>query len=192
MDLSDTEIGDSIAISGACLTVISRDSKTFQADVSNETLALTTLGQYKRGTRVNLERALLPTSRLGGHIVSGHVDGVGELLELVDEGSSWKLLFRVPDSLGRYLARKGSVCVDGVSLTVNHVRDAEFTVNIIPHTQEQTIIYEYQVGRKVNIEVDLISRYLERLILKTGDLENTQDSAIDTDLLRKAGFMPEP
>jgi len=191
MDISDTGIGDSIAVCGACLTVVSRNNKTFQADVSNETLAMTTLGQFKKGTRVNLERALMPTSRLGGHMVSGHVDGVGELQELVDEGSSWRLLFQVPESLACYISRKGSICIDGVSLTVNQVNDSAFSVNIIPHTQEQTIIYEYQPGRQVNIEVDLISRYIERLIQNRTEAHKIDEDSIDISLLQKAGFIPE-
>jgi len=165
LDLSDVKLGDSIAVSGACLTVVALDGNGFQADVSNETMRLTSLGLLEQGSAVNLEKALQPTSRLGGHIVSGHVDGVGELESLEPDGKSWRLVFKVPDNLARYIATKGSICIDGVSLTVNEVDGARFAVNIIPHTQKETVIQYYQPGCKVNLEVDLVSRYLERLLL---------------------------
>lgn len=165
LDLSDVVLGDSIAVSGACLTVVAFDKKTFQADVSNETMRLTNLGLLEKGSAVNLEKALQPTSRLGGHIVSGHVDGVGQLESLEPDGRSWRLVFKAPDNLARYIATKGSICIDGTSLTVNTVEGARFTVNIIPHTQQETVIQHYQPGTRVNLEVDLVSRYLERLLL---------------------------
>ena len=165
LDLSDVKLGDSIAVSGACLTVVDFGNSSFQADVSNETMRLTNLGLLAKGSAVNLEKALTPSSRLGGHIVSGHVDGVGELESQEPDGKSWRLVFRAPDNLARYIATKGSICIDGTSLTVNEVEGARFTVNIIPHTQQETVIRFYEPGRKVNLEVDLISRYLERLLL---------------------------
>jgi len=132
--------------------------------VSTETLACTTLGALLPGAGVNLEPALTPATPLGGHLVSGHVDGVGELLARSDDARSVRMLFRVPAALSRYLARKGSVCVDGVSLTVNDVNGAEFSVNLVPHTLEKTTLHTFTPGRAVNIEVDLVARYLERLL----------------------------
>lgn len=174
LDFGDVQLGDSIAVNGCCLTVTRFDQRSFDADVSNESCQLTTFQYLKAGARVNLEKALTPQARLGGHLVTGHVDGIGELLSQVDDGGSWRLLFRVPDALAKYIARKGSVCIDGVSLTVNHVDGAEFGVNIIPHTQQATIIHTYRPGQRVNIEVDLIARYLERLML--GDAAARSDS----------------
>jgi len=178
LDLSDVSLGDSIAVNGTCLTVVAFDSKTFQADVSNESWNLTTLGQLEKNASVNLEKALKPTSRLGGHIVSGHVDGVGVLESIDPDGKSKRLVFKAPDKLARYIAGKGSICIDGTSLTVNEVAGAKFSVNIIPHTQEQTVIRFYRVGSKVNLEVDLISRYLERLVL--GDKAAKDDLGTDS------------
>jgi len=165
LDFSDVRLGDSIAVNGCCLTITEFDSKSFCADVSNESISLTTFQYLKSGASVNLEKALTPQTRLGGHLVSGHVDGVGELVSQADDGGSWRLTFRVPDALARYIAQKGSICIDGTSLTVNTVDGACFSVNIIPHTQQATIIHTYRVGQRVNIEVDLIARYLERLVL---------------------------
>lgn len=164
LDFSDLSIGDSIAVSGACLTAIAIGNKNFQADVSNETLACTTLGSLIEGSQVNLEKALRADSRLGGHMVSGHVDGLAELISREADGESVCLWFAVPQILAHYIARKGSVCLDGVSLTVNDVRSNEFSVNIIPHTAEITGITNLQSGQRVNLEVDLLSRYLERLL----------------------------
>ncbi len=165
LDLSDVQPGDSIAVNGVCLTVTAFGGHRFSADVSAETLRLTTLEDLKVGSKVNLEKALTPAKRMGGHIVSGHVDGVGMLVETYPEGGSVVMRFRVPDELARYIARKGSICIDGTSLTVNTVTGTEFTVNVIPHTQEQTIMHTYQPGQPVNLEVDVIARYLERLLL---------------------------
>lgn len=164
LDFSDVKIGDSIAVSGCCLTVVALDQHTFSADVSSETLACTTLGKLAVGTRVNLEKAMQATARFGGHIVSGHVDGVGTLLESAAEGSSIRLEFELPVKLAHYVAAKGSICIDGTSLTVNAVKNATFTVNIIPHTQQVTVIGDYKKGQQVNLEVDLVARYLERLL----------------------------
>lgn len=155
--------GDSIAIAGICLTVTEPDAGGFWADVSGETLAHTTLGERVAGDAVNLERPLLPTTRLGGHFVAGHVDGVAEIARRTQDGRSVRLRVRVPRPLARYVAPKGSICVDGVSLTVNEVDGDEFGVNIIPHTLEQTTLGGLAPGSRVNIEVDLLARYLERL-----------------------------
>lgn len=172
LDFGDVNIGDSIAVSGCCLTVVALEPNSFSADVSNESLACTTLGKLKSGSRVNLEKALLATARLGGHMVSGHVDGVGKLLESVADGNSVRMRFEVPSALARYVAGKGSICIDGTSLTVNEVlianesKGATFTVNVIPHTRHETIMGDYALGQQVNLEVDVIARYLERLLLK--------------------------
>ena len=189
LDLSDVEIGDSIAVSGACLTVVVLGEQSFQADVSNETMGLTSLGLLEKGSAVNLEKALQPSGRLGGHIVSGHVDGVGELESMQPDGRSWRLVFKAPDNLARYIAAKGSICIDGISLTVNNVEGARFTVNIIPHTQQETVIQYYRTGSRVNLEVDLISRYLERLLLgeKAADPASTT-STLSREFLSLHGF----
>ena len=167
LDLSDVALGDSIAVNGTCLTVVTLGKDEFQADVSRETLDLTTLGELQPGAAVNLEKSLTPLSRLGGHLVSGHVDGTGTLKEQRPDGGSLRMTFIAPQNLARYIAAKGSICIDGTSLTVNTVNDAEFTVNIIPHTQTETVIQFYKPGQKVNLEVDLISRYLERLMMES-------------------------
>ena len=165
LDLADVAIGDSIAVSGVCLTAVELPGDGFWADVSGETLKRTTLGQLMRGGAVNLEKALLPTTRLGGHLVSGHVDGLGQVTTRSEAGRSVKFRIKAPDNLARYIAEKGSICVDGVSLTVNTVHGSEFELNIVPHTLVETTIGEYQVGQSVNLEVDIIARYLERLLL---------------------------
>jgi riboflavin synthase len=163
LDLSDVLIGDSIAVAGVCLTVIALEGGTFAADVSVETLSCTTLGELREGAAVNLEKALRLADRLGGHLVSGHVDGVGRVISIAAEARSQRWVFEVPRQLARYVAAKGSVCVDGVSLTVNEVDDARFGVNLIPHTVEVTTFGSRRVDDAVNIEVDLIARYVERL-----------------------------
>ncbi len=164
LGLADLRPGDSIAVNGVCLTALEPAADEFCADVSLETLARTTLGELRGGDRVNLEPALLPTTRLGGHLVSGHVDGVARVVDLREAARSRVLRFAVPAELARYLAAKGSVCVDGVSLTVNVVVGAEFEVNVIPHTFERTVVGAYRCGTRVNIEVDLVARYLESLL----------------------------
>jgi riboflavin synthase len=163
MSLESVAAGDSIAVNGVCLTVTGKDSDAFRADVSRETLAMTTLGRWTPGTRVNLEKALLAGQPLGGHYVTGHVDGVGRVIGRRDDARSIRVEFEVPTPLAKYVARKGSVCVDGVSLTVNGVSGPRFDVNLVPHTLEVTILGDYQPGTAVNIEVDIIARYLERL-----------------------------
>lgn len=163
LDLSDVAPGDSIAVSGVCLTALEPASNSFVADVSNETLGLTTLGDAVEGEVVNLEKALRLADRLGGHLVTGHVDGLAEVTTIEADARSQRWCFRVPSGLSRYIARKGSVCVDGVSLTVNAVDGDEFEVNLIPHTQQVTTFSQRRVGDAVNIEVDLMARYAERL-----------------------------
>lgn len=165
LDLSSACIGDSIAVNGVCLTVTDLPAGGFTADVSNETLSCTTFAQLTQGARVNLECSLTPDTRLGGHWVSGHVDAVANVVNAQPDGQSVRLRIKVPDTLAKYIAAKGSICVDGVSLTVNTVAGAEFEVNIIPHTLQATTLGEFTAGRHVNIEVDIIARYLERLLL---------------------------
>lgn len=164
LDLSDVALGDSIAANGACLTVVELPGDGYWADVSVETLNFTTLGGLKTGSKVNLEKALTPASSLGGHIVSGHVDGVGEVVSLHEDARSWRFVLRAPDDLAKYIAHKGSITVDGTSLTVNAVNGAEFDLNIIPQTMAETVFGDYQPGTRINLEVDVIARYLERLM----------------------------
>ena len=165
LGLSDVQLGDSIACNGACLTAVELTGEGFVADVSVETLSLTTIGQWQRGSRINLEKAMQATERFGGHIVSGHVDGIGEVVSLHEDARSWRFRMRAPTELAKYIAHKGSITVDGTSLTVNIVDGCEFELNIVPHTMTHTIMGDYQVGTKVNLEVDLVARYLERLLL---------------------------
>ncbi len=164
LDLGDVAAGDSIAIGGACMTVIERDAGIFAVDVSAESLACTTLGTLEPGAPVNLEKALRLCDRLGGHLVSGHVDGIGRVVAITPDARSQRWRFEVPAALARYVAPKGSVCIDGVSLTVNEVEGATFGVNLIPHTVAVTTFAQRRVGDRVNIEVDLLARYLERLL----------------------------
>ncbi len=186
LDMTDVQLGDSIAVNGVCLTTIEFDQQSFAADVSNETIALTSLKDLTPGSEVNLEKALLPTTRLGGHLVSGHVDGLGEVLSIKEAARSIQLIIKAPEALKHYIATKGSVCIDGTSLTVNNITGADFEINIVPHTQQQTIIKNYSAGSKVNLEVDLIARYLERLL--TGQDDNS-DSNITLESLARAGFV---
>jgi riboflavin synthase len=166
LDTSDVAIGDSVSVSGVCLTAVAVDGSWFAADVSVETLSCTTLGMLKSGDCVNLEKSLRLADRLGGHLVSGHVDGVGRVLAVEPEARSQRWTFEVPAALSRYVAAKGSVCVDGVSLTVNDVDSNRFGVNLIPHTIEATAFQHRRAGDVVNIEVDMIARYLERLMTR--------------------------
>ncbi|MES2605696.1 MAG: riboflavin synthase [Pseudomonadota bacterium] len=189
LDLADAQLGDSIAVSGVCLTAVKLDKQSgtqqFTADVSRETLACTTLQHWREGDLVNLELAMQPQSRLGGHIVSGHVDGVGELLSRTADARSERLSFRVPSAIARYIAHKGSVCIDGVSLTVNEVSGNEFGVNIIPHTADRTTLHLFKAGRQVNIEVDVIARYLERLLQGATDTV----AGVTLEQLARTGFL---
>jgi riboflavin synthase len=165
LGLSDVQLGDSIACNGACLTAVELTGEGFVADVSVETLNLTSIGNWQVGARINLEKAMQASDRFGGHIVSGHVDGIGEVVSLHEDARSWRFRLRAPRELAKYIAHKGSITVDGTSLTVNIVDGAEFELNIVPHTMTHTVMGDYQVGTKVNLEVDLVARYLERLLL---------------------------
>ena len=167
LDLGRISLGDSVSVQGVCLTVRRLDGTVFYADVSRETLAKTTLGMLKLGARVNLEPSLRAGDPLGGHLVSGHVDAVGTVTAMQADARSWRLQFELPAPLMRYIAPKGSVCIDGVSLTVNEVSGTRFDVNIIPHTHEVTSLGELQIGGSVNIEIDVIARYIDRLMQAT-------------------------
>ena len=193
LNLDDVGIGDSIAVNGCCLTVVELGAGSFSADVSNESMACTALGSLQTGSSVNLEKAMLATSRFGGHIVSGHVDGVGKLTASTKDGQSVRLQFDAPAELAKYIAAKGSICIDGTSLTVNEVNGVTFTINVIPHTQEATVIGHYVIGQQVNLEVDLVARYLERLMqgdaaahAEKGDLGAA--SKLNRNVLEQHGF----
>ena len=164
LPLTGVSLGDSIATSGVCLTVTDLPGDGFWADVSPETLSLTTLGSKGVGDAVNLETSLTLQTALGGHLVSGHVDGVGQVERIVEDARFWRVTIAAPEKLARYIAMKGSICVDGTSLTVNQVDGASFELTIIPQTWEETVFSEYQTGSPVNLEVDVIARYLERLM----------------------------
>lgn len=164
LDLADVQLGDSIATNGVCLTVVELPGDGYSVDVSRESLAFTTIGEWRVGDAVNLEKAMLPTTRFGGHIVSGHVDGIGEVIRRSEDARSIRFTVRAPKELAKYIAHKGSICVDGVSLTVNAISGTDFELNIIPHTAQETTFANYVVGSRVNLEVDLIARYLERLL----------------------------
>ncbi|MEJ2452725.1 MAG: riboflavin synthase [Candidatus Thiodiazotropha sp.] len=189
LDLSDVALGDSIATNGICLTAVALSAQGFTADVSRETLSLTTLHLYKPGSRVNLEKALTLNTRLGGHLVSGHVDGIGRVVERRGDARSIRFAIEAPAGLAKYIAHKGSICIDGTSLTVNAVRGAVFELNIVPHTLQETIMEGYQVDTRVNLEVDLIARYLERLMLGERAAES-DPGGVTEDLLKSRGFMP--
>ena len=172
LNLSDVGLGDSIACNGACLTAVELTRTGFIADVSIETINLTDIGQWRLGQRINLEKAMQATDRFGGHIVSGHVDGIGEVVSLEEDARSWRFRLRAPKDLAKYIAHKGSITVDGTSLTVNKVEGSEFELNIVPHTMLHTVMGDYSVGTKIHLEVDIVARYLERLLLgeKAADL----------------------
>lgn len=167
LPFDDVRLGESIAVNGVCLTVVAFNAKYFEADASNETLSLTTLGLLKPGALVNLERAMRPSDRLGGHLVSGHVDGVGKVLGITPDARAQRWRFAAPQALLRYIAKKGSICVDGVSLTVNEVDDEGFEVALIPHTVVHTAFAQAAIGDAVNLEIDLVARYVERLLSKS-------------------------
>jgi len=164
MELGHTTLGDSICVQGVCLTVVAFTARTFDADVSRETLSLTALGDLHPGASVNLEPALRAGDPLGGHLVSGHVDGVGQVMGLAEDARSQRVTVAAPAELARYIARKGSIAVDGVSLTVNAVTEREFEVNLIPHTLTVTTLGQLAVGTRVNLEIDPLARYVERLL----------------------------
>ncbi|MCZ6804781.1 MAG: riboflavin synthase [Proteobacteria bacterium] len=165
MDLSDMGFGDSISVNGVCLSIVERAENSFSADLSIETLSLTTFSSLKIGSRINLEKAMMLADRVNGHVVSGHVDGIGKVVEKLDEGRSIRYSIEFPADLKKFISKKGSVSVDGVSLTVNEVKNNTFGVNIIPHTLSETISSGYDTETKVNIEVDLIARYLDQLMI---------------------------
>ena len=187
MDMSDVQLGDSIAMNGVCLTAVELREDAYCADVSGETLSLTSLKQLKEGSQVNLEKALTPNTRLGGHMVSGHVDGLGKVIERYDDARSVRFVIESPSSLAKYIAVKGSITVDGVSLTVNKLDGCQFELNIVPHTLQETIMQSYQAGSEVNLEVDLIARYLERLML--GEKAAEPGSTISQAFLAENGFL---
>ena len=164
LPMDDVKVGDSVCVSGCCLTVIAKRAQAFDADVSRETLSLTTLGNLKTGSPVNLEKSLTLATPLGGHLVSGHVDGLGTVKSRREEARSVRFDIQVPADIKKYIAHKGSVCVDGVSLTVNAVQDDVFDVNIIHHTLSHTVFGAYQPGTKVNLEVDVVAHYVERML----------------------------
>ncbi len=192
LDMSDVKLGDSIATNGICLTVIDYGHDWYAADVSVETLNRTCLGYWKVGTRVNLEKALLPTTRLGGHLVSGHVDGIGEIIVKRQDARSIYFEVQAPRELARYLSEKGSVTVDGISLTINHLRGDVLSLNLVPHTADQTNIGDWNMGSRVNLEVDVLARYIERLLLgdKAADYtEAPKAGGIDMAFLSENGFL---
>jgi len=187
LSLVDAALGDSIAVNGVCLTAVDLGAHYFCADVSNETLSRTTLKDASIGTPVNLELALTPSTRMGGHIVSGHVDGIATVVEKRPDGRSFRFKFKAPDNLAKYIAEKGSICLNGISLTVNEVDGALFSVNIVPHTLQETTLGAMVVGSRVNLEVDLLARYMERLM--QGDAAAKGHGGITEALLQNAGFL---
>lgn len=189
LDMSDVHLGDSIATNGICLTVIEWGDDWYAADVSRESLNRTTLAHWKAGQAVNVEKAMLPTTRFGGHIVSGHVDAVGEITVVREDARSLYFEVTAPAEIARYLAEKGSVTVDGISLTINHLRGRVLSLNLIPHTAERTNIGTWKTGAKVNLEVDVLARYIERLLLGDKAAESTPQSSISMDFLAQNGFL---
>ena len=190
LDMSDVHLGDSIATNGICLTVIEWGSDWYAADVSRESLNRTTLGQWRVGQPVNVEKAMLPTTRFGGHIVSGHVDAVGEITLVREDARSIYYEVTAPAEIAKYLAEKGSITVDGISLTINHLRGNILSLNLIPHTAERTNISSWKTGAKVNLEVDVLARYIERLLLGDKAAEQGQQSAdISMAFLAENGFL---
>ncbi|WP_076919341.1 riboflavin synthase [Pseudoalteromonas sp. SK18] len=186
LDMSDVKLGDSIATNGVCLTVVDKHVDGFSADLSNETISLTGFAHYALGQTVNLEKAMQPVSRLGGHLVSGHVDGIATITAINTNARATEYWLATDENLMKYIPYKGSVCIDGISLTVNAVEGNKFKLTIVPHTSGQTTIADFQVGTKVNLEVDQIARYLERLVKGA---EHPTGSDISMSLLAKAGFI---
>jgi len=187
--LSHTKIGDSISVSGACLTVVAIEGKCIKVDVSPETLARTTFGRSKVGDRVNLERALRLSDRIDGHLVSGHIDGMGTLKHKKNTGNAVIITIGVPESLSRYMIKKGSVAVDGISLTINNLGIDSFDVSIIPHTAKLTTIGFNKVGDLVNIETDMIGKYVERFITEKQYSDKETEKSVDMEFLAKTGFL---
>ena len=166
MKLDDVKIGDSISVNGVCLSITEKTKDSFSSDLSSETLSLTTFIEMRANSKVNLEKAMSFSSRVNGHLIAGHVDGVGVIKEMKNDGRSILILIEFPEELDKYISKKGSIAVDGVSLTINGTKESTFSINIIPYTLSGSIISEYNIGTKVNIEVDLIARYLEKLVVK--------------------------
>ena len=189
LDMNDVKLGDSIATNGICLTVVEVSSSSFSADVSKETLSRTGFANYQRGQQVNLEKAMLPTTRFGGHIVSGHVDGISEIKSIKNNGNSIEYWLSMHSDIAPYIAEKGSITIDGISLTVNSLTDDSFRLTIVPHTSAQTIMSTYQVGTQVNVEVDVMARYIERLLLKKDNTNQTSPTGVTETLLRQSGFL---
>ncbi len=187
LSLDDVQLGDSIACNGVCLTVVELQSQGFSADVSNETLQCSTLDHYVEGQKINFEKALLPTQRLGGHWVSGHVDAIGCVTHISKNARSTQLSIQAPKTIMHYIAKKGSISMDGISLTVNDVKKESFELNIVPHTLQETWIDNYKTGTQVNLEVDIIARYLERLLHKESLL--SEDNPITKAMLQQHGFI---
>ena len=184
----DLHLGDSVAVNGTCLTVSSFDNKIFNADVTQETLNRTNLGSLKNGSKVNLERAMTLSGRFGGHIVSGHIDGVGSIKSMKKDDNAIILIIEVPKHLMKYIVEKGSVAVDGISLTVASLTDNTFSIAVIPHTLKETVLYYKKEGDKVNIENDVIGKYVERLLTFKEDNDDSKKSNITMDFLLKNGF----
>lgn len=190
LDLTDVKLGDSIATNGVCLTVVELLSNGYRADVSLETIKRSGFAHYKIGDKVNLEKALTLSTRLGGHLVSGHVDGVAEIVNIAKLGRATEYWLQAPNELARYIAEKGSITIDGISLTINEIDGAKFKLTIVPHTALETTIESYVVGRKVNLEVDVIARYLERIMLGDKAAESsTPEQGITMDFLASNGFL---
>lgn len=189
LDLSDVQLGDSIATNGICLTVVDWGSDWYAADVSIESLNRTTLAHWQMGQMVNVEKAMLPTTRFGGHIVSGHVDVVGEVTATRHDARSLYFEVTAPKDIAKYLAEKGSITVDGISLTINHLNGCVLSLNLIPHTAKRTNISSWVVGAKVNLEVDILARYIERLLLGDHAADSTSSSNISMEFLANNGFL---
>jgi riboflavin synthase len=187
LDLAATRIGDSIAIDGVCLTVVDLLPEAFKVEVSSETIQKTNFKEIKKGRKVNLERAMRLSDRLGGHIVLGHIDGIGKIQEIYKDANSIRMKILVTKYIIKYIIEKGSVAIDGISLTVNECKDNVFGINIIPHTAAHTTLTEKKVGNSVNIENDIIGKYLERFLLKGGN-NRESESKINRDFLNKHGF----
>jgi len=183
LDLTDVKLGDSIATNGVCLTVVELFSSGYAADVSNETIQHTGFSIYSPGQKVNLEKAMLPTTRLGGHMVSGHVDALSTISSIIDNGRAKDIWVKIPDGLSKYIVKKGSITIDGISLTVNDVDAGLFKLTIVPHTSAETTIQNVRVGDKVNVEIDIIARYVERLV------NPGQQEGVSMSLLARAGYI---
>lgn len=187
LDMSDVHIGDSIAVNGVCLTVVEFTQDYFCADVSHETLSRSSLGKLKVGSNVNLEKAMGASGRFGGHMVSGHVDGLATVKSVIHQGQGIDIWLEFPAELGKYIAEKGSITLDGISLTVNEIQQRQFRLTIIPHSAEQTTISEWKKGSEVNLEVDVVARYLERLL--QGSKTHVRGNTLSQEKLAECGFL---